>query len=132
MLNLFPIQFLALFAYFFLRISVGVIFLYFGFTHYSNRTRLKKTLSVPGIGHSKTLAMTFVFLELLLGALFVVGLFTQAAALTTMMLSLTVILFHKKAHIPNIESRTFYALLFFAALSLFITGAGVFAFDLPI
>jgi hypothetical protein len=33
---------------------------------------------------------------------------------------------------PSIPTKLFYVLLFAASVSLFITGAGVFAFDLPI
>ena len=132
MLNPFPIQFLSLFAFALLRLFVGGILLYLGSTHLRNRGVLKKTLSVPWFPYGLLSVWIFGLVEILFGAMLILGLYTQIAALGTMIMSLKLIVLNKWFESPHIPDRIFYTLLFAAALSLFITGAGVLAFDLPI
>lgn len=132
MLNLFPIQFLAPLAYFLLRVCVGSLLLYFGYTHYRNRDKLIKTFSFPLFPFKRFAIWTLVVTELILGAMFIVGFLTQIAALGAMILAVEFILFRHYFRSSLIQTRSFYFLLFVASLSLFITGAGIFAYDLPI
>ncbi|NCN52740.1 DoxX family membrane protein [Candidatus Parcubacteria bacterium] len=123
MLNPFPIQFLALFAYLILRFFVGTILVYFGYTHLVRKHELPFPAKV---------GVALAAVELVSGAMLVLGFYTQIAALAVMLLSLLGIIFAKRLRSAYIQNALFYTLLLATALSLFITGGGVFAFDLPI
>jgi uncharacterized membrane protein YphA (DoxX/SURF4 family) len=132
MLNLFPIQFLALFAYFILRVLTGLSILWLGHQHYQHRHDLSQILVLPIFPFGKTAVFFLVFTEVVIGTLLTIGLFTQAGAILLMLLSLKMIVLHKYFHHPTLPNRLTYLLFFAIGFSLFITGAGVFAFDLPI
>jgi len=132
MLNLFPIQFLAPLAFALLRVCVGALLLRLGIRHLKGRAHLQEVFTFTYFKKGVLLATLFGIIEIVIGALFVVGLFTQVAALLLMLLSLKIIIMHTRFTHPLIPQRLFYVLLFSASLSLFITGAGIFAIDLPI
>ena len=132
MLNPFPIQFLALLAYMLLRFFVGGILLYLGITHVRNRHNLKYTLSFPWFPYGLFSVWFFALFEILSGLMFFTGFYTQYAAIIGMLLALKIIVLYKRFASPLIPGRLFYILLFGASLSLFITGGGALAFDLPI
>ncbi|MCA9363638.1 hypothetical protein KC727_00225 [Candidatus Kaiserbacteria bacterium] len=132
MLNLFPIQFLSLIAYAILRIIVGALLVRIGYTHIVRRVDLLPLRGFSFGRYSTMLVLLFGYLEVVIGTLFVVGLYTQAAALAGIVLSLYMLIRYTRFPSPHIPDRTFYILLLAASLSLFITGAGIFAFDLPI
>lgn len=132
MLNIFPIQFLAPLAYFLLRVCVGFIMIRLGIRHARNHTDIAQNFSFPFFPFPRFSIICMSIVELCMGTLFILGLYTQIAALITVLLSFKIIMFSRYFTHPLIPSRMFYTLLFFASLSLFITGAGVFAFDLPI
>jgi uncharacterized membrane protein YphA (DoxX/SURF4 family) len=132
MLNPFPILFLALLAHFLLRVFVGSILLYLGILHMQCRHDMKHALApkVPmgGLAAVWMLALT----EIIVGVMFIAGFYTQISALICMVLALKLIVFNRRFASPRIPSRLFFVLLFATSLSLFITGAGAFAFDLPL
>ena len=66
------------------------------------------------------------------GILFIIGMYTQLAALVTILVSVVMILFTFSNLRSQIPDRMVWFLLLGASLSLFITGAGVLAIDLPI
>lgn len=132
MLNLFPIQFLAPFAYFLLRVCIGFILVRFGVVHIRNRHTLKDTFSFGIFPYGLFFTWYLGIVEIIIGTLFLVGFLTQLAAILSMVLSLKLMVMHKRFVHPLIPSRLTYVLLFFISLSLLITGAGIFAFDLPI
>jgi uncharacterized membrane protein YphA (DoxX/SURF4 family) len=72
----------------------------------------------------------FAALEIVVGALLFVGAYTQIAALGSLTLSLFMLFISPKS--DAFPTSSFYLVALFASLSLFITGAGAFAFDLPI
>lgn len=132
MLNPIPIQFLALFAYFILRVFVGAILIYLGLKHWRYATELKEVLTLkwwPFGGLSTGILICF---ELLLGFLFIVGMLTQIAAFFTFFMCIEFLILRKYFDHHSIPPKIFYLLLLAASLSLFITGAGVLAVDLPI
>jgi hypothetical protein len=88
MLNLFPIQFLALFAYFILRVLTGLSILWLGHQHYQHRHDLSQILVLPIFPFGKTAVFFLVFTEVVIGTLLTIGLFTQAGAILLMLLSL--------------------------------------------
>ncbi len=119
MLNPFPIQFLALFAYFLLRITVGATLLQFAFSHF-------KTPGFTGV------FKVIITAEIGLGTLLLLGLGTQYAALGLISYSIVLGLLRKRVSHPALPAASTLFLCFGIGLSLLITGAGVFAFDLPI
>ena len=130
MLNPFPIQFLSMLAYTILRVCVGAILIHLGIKHNVRRHDIKHSLPLPNF--SVFVALTLSLVELVTGVMLIAGYYTQYAALAVMGMSAVILLFYRQFASPLIPNKTFYLLLFGAALSLFITGAGAFAFDLPI
>lgn len=119
MLNPFPIQFLALFAYFLLRVVAGGTLVHTALTH----------RKVPGfIGVFRFIILA----ELALGTLLLLGLGTQYAALGLLGYCVCIGVLKRRTKHPALPATSTLVLLFGIGLSLFITGAGVFAFDLPI
>lgn len=132
MLNIFPIQFLAPLAYALLRICVGIIFIYLGRSHIKGRYELKNVFTLPILPFGLFFTWYIGIAEIIIGVLFILGLFTQIAALLAVLFTLKLLIMHKRFSHQLIPKRIFLALLCVASLSLFITGAGIFAFDLPI
>lgn len=132
MLNLFPIQFLAPIAYFLLRVCLGVIALRLGMKHMRYHALIKDQFTFSFFPFPTSLVVLMSLVEILSGTLLILGLYTQVAALALAILSLKIILMHKRLSHPLIPPRMFYTLMLFVSLSLFITGAGILAFDLPI
>jgi len=132
MLSVFPIQFLSLFAFFILRVVMGMILLYLGVRHFKHRRELATVFTLSWWPYGYFSAMTFAVGELLLSGFIIVGAYTQVATLLVAAMSLKLIILHKKFPHPTIPPRIFYVLLFGASLALTITGAGVLAFDLPL
>ncbi len=132
MLNPFPIQFLALFAYFLLRISVGSILLYLGLQHWRSRHELKTVLTLSWWPYGYFSTIVLATSELIIATSFLFGAYTQIAALCVIAMSVKLLILRGRFNHATIPPRLFYVLLFGAALSLFITGGGAFAFDLPL
>lgn len=132
MLNPFPIQFLALFAYFILRFFVGAILIYLGFSHLRARHELKEVLRLSWWPFGKISTFLLITAELFLGTLILAGAFTQFAVLILMGLCIEMLFLRNHFNHPSIPPKIFYLLLLAASLSLFITGAGALAVDLPI
>jgi len=132
MLSLFPLQFLAPLAYFVLRVCVGGMLIYFGRVHFAHKTRISKAFGRGLLPYKYATVYVLIFSELVLGALLIIGLYTQAAALGAMALAFIFTLMQRRTPVDYLESKLFYLLFFFVSLSIFITGAGAFAFDLPI
>ncbi len=132
MLNPFPIQFLALLAYLLLRLAAGSVLLVLGVRHFKQRESLYKALTLPLFPFGKVITSFFIITELVVGGLFILGLHTQIAALLLMAMSLKMLFLRKRFSHPALPGRLFYLLLFGISCSLFITGAGALAFDLPL
>jgi uncharacterized membrane protein YphA (DoxX/SURF4 family) len=132
MLNPFPIQFLALLAYFILRVITGLVLITLGFRHLKHRETLAQNmkLTIAPFGGFNVWALAIT--EIAVGSLLIIGLHTQWAALILIIMSLKLIWLERYFKHSTIPSRLFYLLLIGIGLSLFITGAGAFAFDLPI
>ncbi len=118
MLNLFPVQFLAPLAYFLLRVVLGLVFLKMGRSQFQKGAQGR--LWLPAIASS------------LLGFMFILGIYTQIAALGGVVIALA-------SRFPYFRDRGFSyfdattaLLVGVISLSLFVTGGGPFGFDLPI
>ncbi|MEZ4103857.1 MAG: hypothetical protein R3B60_01065 [Candidatus Paceibacterota bacterium] len=132
MLNLFPIQFLSLFAYFILRIITGFILLSLSKKHFIYRQELISIIKLPVFPFGKFSTFLLIITEFIISCSLVLGVYTQIGALLLVILSLKMLVFNKYFKHHTIPSKTTYLLLAAIGISLFITGAGVFAFDLPI
>lgn len=132
MLNPFPIQFLALFAYFLLRVIVGGALIFLGLQHYRHRHELKNVLVLSWWRHGALTSLIFAIGEVLIGGLLIAGAFTQIAALALMIVSSKMLIMRNWFDHPTIPTKLTYLLFFAIGLTLFITGAGALAFDLPL
>ena len=134
MLNPFPIQYLSMVAYALLRLCVGVLFMRMGYQHLAARKTIPDLIknSFPFFPFGRTALFMIVATELITGALFTLGFYTQIAAILSMAFCIKLLVWNKRLPANYFQNRTFYVLLFFASASLFITGAGFIAFDLPI
>ena len=132
MLSIFPIHFLSLFAFFILRVTIGFILLYLGLIHWKNRQELRDVLKLSWWPYGSFSTYIFSISEVVLGVMIIIGEATQAATLVVALMSLKLIILNKNFQHKTIPNRLFYLILFSAAISITITGAGVFAFDLPL
>ncbi len=119
MLSIFPtLLTYQLFAPFLIRITLGAIFIYWGWT----------TFRKPVSTREKAVSI----IEAVVGILFVIGFWTQIAALAAI-IDLIIRLAGKvkaKAFLTN--GVNYYLVLLVLAVSLLVSGAGFLAFDLPL
>jgi hypothetical protein len=64
--------------------------------------------------------------------MFFVGAYTQVAAIGAIVLSIKMLVLRRHLAHPSIPQPLFYVLMLAISVSLFITGAGALAFDLPL
>jgi uncharacterized membrane protein YphA (DoxX/SURF4 family) len=133
MLSLFPgVLFLAPLATTFIRVAAGLMFIYIAWRMVSTRDEISKT-KVIIVGHVRPwvvwLSATVTFV---VGVLLVIGLWTQAAALVGMFIALKHGLGVRNYSDILPLAASGYILLFVICLALFFSGAGAFAFDLPL
>lgn len=132
MLNIFPTMFLSLLAHALLRVILGGILIYLGCRHlFKDRVSLQKVLAQRWPRFAPFLVRYFCVVEVLIGGLIFVGAFTQVAAIAAIVLSIKMLVLYRHFAHPSIPPRVFYVLVLGSSLSLFITGAGALAFDLP-
>ena len=132
MLNPFPVQFLSFFAYMLLRLFVGGILVFLGIRHFRQRESLKEALKLSWFPYGALSVWILITVELVVGVLFILGAFTQYAAIVAMLMAAEMLIIRHWFDHKALPTRMFYLLLFGASLTLFITGAGPLAFDLPI
>ncbi len=119
MLNVFPIQFLAPLAYLILRVILGIVFLRMA------KFQLQKDES----GSRSWLSG---FFSSVVGIIFILGFYTQIAALLGILSAIASRFSYFKARGFSYLEPTAALLVGAISLSLFITGGGPFGFDLPI
>ena len=137
MLNVFPdLLFLQLLAPFLIRITLGVMFFWIGYSYiFRDREAVVAQLSTkwPKLGpFSVWFGGIF---EMITGIFLIVGFLTQIAAIAGMLIAIDA-LFAKFLYKDLDEvvkySKMFYIFAFVTSLSLLFSGAGAFAFDLPL
>ena len=122
MLSLFP-SFLAYEAFgpFIIRIILGITLAYFGY---------RKTIEKGNSSGSNS--KLYGIVEIVIAVFLIIGLFTQLAALINAII-LIIKIGHKISEKKFLsDGINYYLLLFAMALSIIFTGAGAFAFDLPV
>lgn len=132
MLNLVPLQFLALFGYAILRIVVGFVWVLLAHHHRQEAPRLRESLHLPLFPWPKLAITMIVVTEFVIGFLFVIGLFTQIAALLSILWCLKLLVLRRYFLDSSFPDTRTTILLLTIGITLFITGAGALAFDLPI
>jgi len=132
MLSLFPqLLFLAPFSATLLRIVAGSIFLIVAWMHFSRREELGKEDFII-IGHGAWIPIFAALVEFLVGGMLILGVYAQAVALIGALLALKHFVWQRRYPQFFPLPRSTSALLFAVCLGLVVTGAGAFAFDLPL
>jgi uncharacterized membrane protein YphA (DoxX/SURF4 family) len=132
MLNPFPIQWLALFAYLLLRVCAGAVLLLLGIRHLGYHKELAQRLTLPIFPFNRISIALLILTELVSAVSLLLGFYTQIGALLMVILAVKCLLLNNRFNHPSIPPRMVYILLIGIGLSLFITGGGALAFDLPI
>lgn len=132
MLSVFPeILFLSPLAPTLLRLSSGVIFLMIAWKHYEEREAIGAT-EFSVIGRGIWIPLFAAVIELGVSLALIIGMYTQAVAILGALLALKHFIWNRAYPQLFPLSRISSALLFVICLSLIVTGAGAFAFDLPL
>ncbi len=117
-----------------IRIVAGLAFVWFGYDKLTKGKEAKRVFfeSInlkPGI----FFVWFFGLLEIIAGGLLVLGYATQIASIITTLISLGAFLIKQFKPASGLhESKLCYLLLFAISLSLLLTGAGAYAFDIPL
>jgi putative oxidoreductase len=122
-----------LLAPFILRVTVGFIFIYFGVSKiWREQERRIGFFKKIGFGAGIIFFWLVSTLEIIGGALLVLGLYTQPTALVLSFVALGAI--YSKIRHPKLLDNTleFYVLLLSVLISLLFLGAGFWAIDLPL
>lgn len=132
MLNPFPeLLTYSFFAPTIVRVAAAALFLYVGYRHWKGRESICQT-RFPVIGQGAWIAWLSTAVQLAIGASLLFGYYTQIGALVGSLAAVKGILFGRVYPSAFPLSRATYALLLAACLSLLLSGAGAFAFDLPL
>ncbi len=81
---------------------------------------------------AKNFVIGYALLEVIAGGMLVLGLYTQIAALAVLVLATIGIYFEYKDREILKRDIVFYSLMAVIAFSLLLSGAGAFAFDIPL
>ena len=133
MINPFPIIFLSQIAHAILRLFIGLLFISLGYQHATSKKALLKTAVTPFMPRLASFFTGYVVIaEVVIGVMFITGFYTQIAAILSFLFSLKMLYFRRTFTYPLMPPSFFFILLIGVSVSLFITGAGVFAFDIPL
>ena len=134
MLNTFPtLLSFSFLATALLRITAGIIFIYFGLLKITKDKKDKiHFFEVINLKPAKYWLYFIAFTEIISGLLITIGLFTQIASIiASIIMFITIIIKTKKpSALPN--TTDFYILFFVVFFVLIFMGAGAFAIDIPI
>lgn len=134
MLNPFPdLLSYSFFAPLILRVVAGLIFLDLGYVLFKKEKdswiKLFQTLKIP---FPKISIKIFGGVEFLGGLMLIAGFYTQIASLVLSIITFIECYLEYKEPVLVKRNLTFYIMLLTITLSLLISGAGAFAFDLPL
>ena len=133
MLSQFPdLLWLSLYTPFILRMALGLILFVTSFHQLVDRRHnSEKRFLEHWPKHGYALLWTVSVIEIILGLSLVAGMYTQVTALLATLLSALALL-SRKYRLATLRDALFYILMFAISLSLVISGAGIFAYDLPL
>ena len=134
MLNTFPeLLSFGLLSPFLIRIVLGLIVIDLGFV--SLKTEKKewlRVISLTKIPNPKYVLKAFSYLQMIAGFFVFIGLYTQIAALVLILLTFIETFIEYKESSLLRRDLGFYLMMFVMSASLLLSGAGAFAFDLPL
>ena len=133
MLSLFPqLLFLAPLGTTLVRIAAGICVLYIGYRVVTEKD-LYAQEHFPIVGHPAAWMLWIAaVITLVTGALITIGLYTQGAAILGALIGIKIAIFNRRYAALMPISASAALLLTAICLSLLISGAGAFAFDLPL
>ena len=132
MLSLFPqILFLAPLGLTLLRLAAGLTFLSLAYFH-GARSRELAAIRFPVVGKGAWIIWVAVIFEMLIGVGLVMGIYTQLAALLGTVAAVKLLIWRRSYPQFFTLTRDTSALLLAICLTLIVSGAGAFAFDLPL
>lgn len=132
MLNPFPdLLILGFFAPTIVRVAAAAVFLYAGYLHWQQRDAIAG-ISFPIIGRGAWIVWFSIVFHIVVGAMLFFGYYTQIAAILGAIGAFKGLLFAGSYKEVFAYSRLTYVLLIAICLSLLLSGAGAFAFDLPL
>lgn len=115
-----------------LRIVLGAYVLYFAYHLYEVREQIARR-SWPIVGHMRPwMIWTGFVVSAVIGVMLVVGYLTQIAAIVAILAMAKLWYFAPRLQDLGFYSRSTCFLLLVLGISLFMTGAGIYAFDLPL
>lgn len=134
MLNTFPdLLTYSLLAPFILRIVTGLIFIDLGFLLFrGEKERWLTSLSVLKVPNPKMAVKILGAIEAVGGIMLILGFYTQITALVLALLVFAESYIEYKEPIILKRNLVFYIMLLAILISLLFSGAGAFAFDLPL
>lgn len=137
MLNIFPdLLFLQLLAPFMLRVAIGVMLFWIGYSYiFKDRVVVVSQISSKWPKFGPFAVWFGGIFDMITGIFLIVGFLTQAAAIAGILIAMDALFakwFYKDLDKVIKYSRMFYVLLLVISISLLFTGAGAFAFDLPL
>lgn len=134
MLNIFPeLLTYQTIAPFLLRVVLGIIAINLGYLMYtSERSRWVTSLTTLRLSPADTWVTVLAGTHMIAGLLLLVGAWTQIAALACALMFSTAVYFEERDDLFFTRSVVFYILLAVISISLMLTGAGAFAFDIPL
>ncbi len=116
-----------------LRLVLGFILINLGYAKFKlERERWEIAFEALRLKPKEVFVSAFALVEILGGIALIVGFYTQVAALIFALLTFIELYMEQKEEVLLKRDAVFYLLLFAIALSLLFTGAGFFAFDLPL
>lgn len=132
MLNPFPdLLIYSFFAPTLLRVLIGAVFLWSAYVQYQRRHELAR-VRFPVVGSGSWIISFSVLVHAAIGAGLILGYYTQIAALLGALGALKGLVWAKKYPRVFPLCRIDYFFILAVCLSLLISGAGAFAFDLPL
>lgn len=132
MLSLFPqLFFLSPLEATLLRIAAALVFAYIAWQQFKHKDELAR-FRFPVVGSGEWIVWFAVLAEAAIAILLFIGFYTQAAAILAAIASLKYAFWSTRAPVFSPISRGTALLLFVITLTLVVTGAGPFAFDLPL
>jgi uncharacterized membrane protein YphA (DoxX/SURF4 family) len=119
-----------IFAPVLLRVAAGAVFIYLAYVHYQHREQVS-SMNFPVIGRASWVGWFAVIVEAVIGIALAFGYYTQIASIVGVIAALKHVIWRNKYPSFFVLPRTTSLLLIAILLSLLVTGAGLFAFDIP-
>lgn len=134
MLNPFPeLLYYGGFAPFVLRIVLGFLFLSTGYLKLkTEEKRWATSFKALGVKRNYFAVRILGIVEIIAGALVLIGFYTQIGALVIVLISFSEVYIESREELIIKRSLVFYLMALAISLSLLFSGAGFFAFDIPL